>query len=285
MKKHQKTHFCRISAFLLSLLFSAISFADVKRATWIVADSATGANRFLGAPIRDLGEPFGLAGFNNVFAFTSNGTTPTPLSEFTDPTTVLATGVDEAFLALLGLTIDDVDPDLLNVPYRQVPVNVSPDGNVRQALPATSSVPGIIQAQANPTDNITLADWLRARGQAEVKCYSNGAHVTMIFRRLIPNRLYTIWGVFAGPAGLTASPFGGAPNVFVTDNKGRAKYRRQLSFCPFDESDSPLLFVDVVYHSDLQNYGAVPELPLQGLHTGIVTHTQLEFSFRGESID
>lgn len=255
------------------------------RAALIKAKLATGTNRFLSQPLHDFGGTIGTAGFSNVGARNPSGTQPLPLTTDSRASSVLVTFVDQGFLALFGKTIDDVDPDLMNVPLRDVTMNVDLNG-VQRAKPTPIRLAEQLQpSQASPADPVTLGQWTQARGFAFIRCAGRGANVQLTLRGLLPNRVYSAWGLFGGQS-ITPFPLGGAPNVMVTDSNGNATFERELNFCPFDlkPGQAPLLAIDIVFHSDHQNYGLVPELDLAGFFTGTITHTQLEFLVTGQDL-
>lgn len=258
--------------------------ASSHRAVLIKAKLATGTNRFLGQPLHDFGQPIGTAGFSNVGARNSSGDQPLPLTTDSHESSLLVTFVDSAFLALLGKTIDDVDPRLLNLPLRDVKVNADLMG-AQRATPAPITMAEQLQpSQASPAAPVTLGQWKRARGFAFIRCKGRESNVRLILSGLLPNRIYSAWGLFGGQS-ITPFPLGGAPNIMVTDDRGHATFERDLNFCPFDlePGQVPLLAIDIVFHSDHQNYGLVPELDLAGFFTGTITHTQLEFLVTGEN--
>jgi len=248
----------------------------------IEGDLVTGFNHYLGQPVNNYAAPIGTFGFEMFGIFNSGGTVPLPLTPSTPKTSLLATFVDPVLLDLMGLTPADVNPASINLPLRQIPTNISLDGQTRAALP------GILQAaqdqasEAEPTFPITLAAWEAARGRAKIVCNKKGSSVEMKFQSLIPNRLYTVWAIFGGTA-VTAQPLGGAPNVFVTDAWGDAKLDRVLNFCPLEvlPGQRPLLLIEIFFHADNQNYGAVPDLAFAGrdlsLFAGAIRFAHLDF--------
>jgi hypothetical protein len=123
-----------------------------------------------------------------------------------------------------------------------------------------------------------LSDWRKAKGKDTIKCTDKSNTVLLELSGLIPNRLYTAWGVF-GAAMPIPIALGGAPSVFVTNNRGSATFQRVLNFCPLapNPGQPRFLFIEILYHSDQEVYGLVPALPMAGLHIGAVVHTQLEF--------
>jgi hypothetical protein len=141
-------------------------------------------------------------------------------------------------------------------------------------------------SQAEPAANVTLGDWVRARGTAFIDCENRAGKARFEFNGLLPNRIYSVWGIFGGSNGLFPFPLGGVPNIFVTNREGRATFERLLNFCPAQTgaNESPLLAIDIVFHSDNQIYGLVPEPDLAGFFTGTITNTQLEFLVKGREL-
>src|SRR5882672_3239583 len=119
--------------------------------------AVTGFNRRLGAPLFDFGAPLGSSGFNSVAQWNSGGNQAIPLTQATPRTAVLATYVDPDFLAIVGKSSSNVDPSVLNVPYRNVPVQWE-DPPVRRALRGVLETKPSEPSQAWPYEPITLAD-------------------------------------------------------------------------------------------------------------------------------
>lgn len=272
----------------LSPLASHSEHSDgwLKNRTTIKARVVTGTNRYLGTPLSDLGPPFGTAGFSNVGAYNPAGTGPLPLTPRARPSTRLATFVDPDFLAIVGRTPADVDPSTLNVLINDIPVNVSPAGDLRIRLDGELGASATEPTLAEPSNDVTLAAWARANGVATIHCGIRRNHLSLRLRDLLPNRLYTVWAIVAGPDGLAPLPMGGVPNVVVTDAAGAADFSRTLRRCLTDptSTDGRVMLIDIVLHSDQQLYGAMPDLPLAGLFTGAVNQTHLEFPIRGVSL-
>jgi hypothetical protein len=291
-KSHQKgtdMQFSKLSRLFLAciLLITVTSYAlERKNPVVLRAHAASGTNRFLGQPISDFSFGFGTAGFSNVGVFNASGNQPLPLDSQAFSSSILATSVDPGFLALFGKTSADVNPNLVNVPLRSVAVNADLAGVNRVSTVGIGSAAQTQPSQAEPARTVTLGDWVRARGSAAIECENHAAIVQLEFSGLLPNRIYSVWGIFGGPSGLFPFPLGGVPNIFVTDRSGRASFERQLNFCPqrTAANESPLLAIDVVFHSDNQIYGLVPEPDLAGFFTGTVTNTQLEFLVNGREL-
>lgn len=253
--------------------------------------AVTGFNRLLGEPVMEMGS-FGRFGFRTVAAFNPNGGNSIPLTSDSAQSTLLATDVDPAFL--IGFTGSTqpymVDPVSLNIPLRDVPVNINPTGvgfeklgGLLETKPYTQFVSG----QREPSGPITLGMWLKARGKANIKC-SSEEHPTVELKMsgLIPNRIYTVWGFFLpkdtafpmtdfGPI----RPLGGVQNAFMTNHLGKGRFKRVLNFCPtrLTQGESPLGSIFAMFHSAQQINGGVPSFAGQGRFPGTVAHVHIQF--------
>lgn len=275
--------------------------------------ASTGLNRLLGQPIWRypnleqfipmLGESVVFAGFKLAGAFdpvvgegggNSIGLTPT-----TPGNALLASFLDEIGLGLVGITPEKVPNDVLNIPVDDVAVLVGEDGVRRERVPcATQTGEAIQRTRAAPCgEPVTLKRWLRAKGVMRIKCFEDGmAKVRITMRKLLPNRMYSIWyateNFAAGPEFfITAIPFGGVPNTVVTDRDGSARFARRLGYCPHDQARA--LGIAVVLRANGQNFGGVPAPLLNqespdtafegylGQIPGTVVHQQLSFNING----
>ncbi|GAB4194905.1 MAG: hypothetical protein Tsb002_26860 [Wenzhouxiangellaceae bacterium] len=254
---------------------------------------ATGPNRFADQPLRDygvfLGIPAGTLGFREVGVYNPDGSEPFPLTVETDDSAILSSFVDPNFLAFLGLTMDDIDPDFINVPLQNVKTVVDGDGVTRGQLPGIFDSVPMEKSIAAPNGPITWGDWKKARGFGAVRCENDGsAFINLRFRHMIPNRLYTVWGgIFHGDQGLIEEPLGGAPSAFVTDMRGNAKFERVLNFCPMEfnaEANAQLGFLMILLHTDHMAYGGVFAPESAGLIGGTVSNIHMEFHFIGEDV-
>ncbi len=258
----------------------------------IQAESVTGWNRLKGeARYRwdFLDAPLDLAGANTAGAWSPDGVAD--LTPWSPGDTILAT-IADPFLETVfpGLSVALVSPDDLNVPVRDVPTWVNGSLSGRSVLPFQSEAPLATQAQADPRhpDPITLDQWLEGRGRMRIRCRPDGsARIVIRVRDLIPNRAYTVWGMwFRADGRIFPQPFGGAPNGYVTDPDGDADYERELNFCPLEAAENGLegnrmLSIITHLHSDHIFYGAIPAPSGLGLPPGVVTHMQLEWNFPG----
>lgn len=245
--------------------------------------AVTGSNRLLGKPLWDLGENLGShAGFSFVYGYNPGASLPFEIDETSPPDTVLASGFDVTYLALFGLTPDDLDPSLINVPLHQIPVLSTPDGR-RTQLPMSTDVAGDVRSRAAFQNPITLGQWLGAKGRADILCRDNGtARFDLRLSGLLPNSLYTFWGVWSfdqdgdGIGDVVGGvPLGGVPNLLVADREGNASTRRELNFCPHHETR--LKYLTVAYHSEQRGFGAVPDQALDGAPGGTTAHAAVSF--------
>lgn len=115
---------------------------------------------------------------------------------------------------------------------------------------------------------ITLGDWLAHRGRVRITLTNydpraggfTSALFEFRFSGLVPNGLYTLWGIRSpNLAGLPAGPLG-FPNVLVADEQGRGRAEIQLEN-PFPSgygahAASRVLGIGVSYHPDFQVWGA-----------------------------
>ncbi len=257
-----------LAAPVLVLLIAPPASGGDGDAVWIDGVAVTGANRLLGQPVWDVGEPFGGAGLNFVFGYNDGGSEPHDLTPSSPGDTLLATGVDPA----MGLPPGAFDPALLNVPFRDVAVIVN-FATDRAQVPSVYEAAGNEPSKSAPNGAITLDEWLAAEARLRIHCNDDGtADIS----------LYTLWGVWANDtdgdgAADTIEPMalGGVPNAMVVDQAGKASMRRTLNFCPTEAPD--LLTVNIAWHSDGNTYGAVPEPAMAGYPGGTVTHDQINF--------
>lgn len=261
-----------ISSCALLLLFPGMAQAQVQTLA-VQGVPVTGPNSLNGQQVTDFG-PGISTGRDLVAAFNPNGSEPLPLTPDTPASTRLAT-----------IDADSAPANLINLPLRDVPGNVGTAGLTRQSLPGQLDVGTFDNNQSEPSGPITLGEWLEGSGVAKFQCKEGEAPTAnLLVRDLLPNRLYTVWAVFQNGEG--AVPFGGPPNVIMTDNSGDGTLSRVLNFCPLETTSegADLLYLVVVFHSDQQVYAMQPTLPDAGLPPGVVAHPQLQFSVQGTSL-
>ncbi|MFT4925899.1 MAG: hypothetical protein ACI8WB_001994 [Phenylobacterium sp.] len=252
-----------------------------------IGHAVTGGNRLRGQPIQDFGPPLNTFGFYNMGVFNPDGSNnPFLIDENTPDDAVLATSVDPFFLTAAGLPLSLIDESLNNLKLADVAANISVADTASIALPSTLDVDPLQPSQV-PMKETTLKDWLSAKGKARFKCGDDKNSVSIKVKNLLPNRLYTVWGLFESAEGkFKPAALGGVPNSISTDSKGRGSFKRELGFCAFEntQSGAKLIALDIIYHSDHQAYAAVPSHVAKSDITGTVTHSHLWFIISGESL-
>ncbi len=264
---------------------------NAKHSVEIDGVAVIGDNNIFQQPLWDLGEPFGTAFFNWVWAHNSNGMEPTLITEDTPGNSVLAGGVDPV-AQFLGLVPTYVPQSMVNVPLHETPITIDSAGN-RGQVPLAEGQPGDAVTRSFSNEPITVDGWLKASGKLKVRCFENGsATVDIKLKGLIPNGVYTLWTIYKVDQdddgvidGIAPYPFGGVPNVIIPDKKGKARVSRTVGYCPL--TDENLLFIDIAYHSDGNVYGGAPDLPFASFPQpmGSVTHTHVQFPFSVNEIN
>ena len=177
----------------------------------------------------------------------------------------------------LGDELDTADRDMvlytlpLPLPCNNYPMVFAPeqrpDANeiVRPSYPLHQAPIPDLRPEDGPkvTEPITLGRWVQAEGELEVELTEDGrgAVFRMEFGGLVPSSLYTVMSLRQhdlDPAGPTRPGPLGVPNVFVTDEEGRASYRATMPH-PFPAPGTPganrIINVVVLWMSYQQNYG------------------------------
>ena len=126
--------------------------------------------------------------------------------------------------------------------------------------------------------DVTLRQWLQARGTAKCTCEGGWGKVSASFENLMPNAVYTMWHAFMAKdnvdnfIGTLDLPIGerdGTQSVFRTDASGKAQLDVKFEKC-LQLTDSQLVsMLAIAWHSDGKTYGITPG-PF-----GQVTHLQL----------
>ena len=256
------------------LCLSTIAYADEDEdKVEIVGVVANGANIWLGQKYWNFPAPWNDISVVSSGAFNPNGGLALPLDPSMPDNTIIVNRVDP-ILSNFPTEFDE------NIPLRQIPTVIS-GGMVRGELQGILDVARDQQSKSLPNNTITLGEWAKAEGEAEIECHNDGtSEIKIKFKHMISNGLYTIWRTMGtSDGGLTAVPLGGTPNVFVPDSEGEAKFERTLKGCPMDivAGEKPFLLIEVAYHSDGMIYGALPDDAVSGLPFGLQTNTHLNF--------
>ncbi|MCO7188685.1 MULTISPECIES: hypothetical protein [unclassified Pseudoalteromonas] len=224
-----------------------------------------------------------------------------PLSaENCEADTILASTTDPVNVAWLQSFLDmpDADPRLKNRPIMDKPTYVDLIGNhgyIERRLPEHSNPVPFFDG---PKEEITLGSWSKARGRYKFQCYNdNSAKTVARFKHLFPNSMYSMLAVWDRAGELVVQPFGGLPNVFITDKRGNARYEKEINGCPLlpTEDGSSLLYLIISYHPNASITGAssfITAAPATVIDKdgsvfestqppGIVIHDQIMFPING----
>lgn len=287
-----------LSAILLVSLSLSVSAGNKK--TWVIPGTAvTGANDLCGSPIWDfpihytfLGEYDSEEGAQDSIPLTEESCEREDL--------VLATTTDDAFLSDFGLV--DSSPRLKNIPLEEVPVIVSGDGT-RTFIPYAEDVPAsspTVVVNGRSAEDFTMGEWLKVKARAKLVCRDDGtARFTAVFRDFVPNGAYTVWEVWnrvddiGDTIGIALFPLGGIPNILSMNEKGAARYAKELPYCPKTvtaPNGTFVQFIELLYQSDGAPTAGFPALVgtqskfVDGdeefestLPIGTVAHTQIIF--------
>ncbi len=286
-----------------SILYSTQLHAAQNNGAWFIrGHNSTGPNDVCDKPIWELPAPLPPAAHFTLlgeYDSSESATSAIPLQQDNcNSNTVLATTIDPEFQGFFGFL--DPDPRVTNLRLNEVPVVASFDG-IRQQLPVHGS-PGSVPlppTRSVPNEPVTLGDWFDASGKMWMRCRDGEAKVVAYFRHLIPNGVYSMFGIWLTTPPGANSPtflpvaFGGVPNTLVANSRGSASFSRKLSYCPKGEQQdsSILMFVDLAYHSDTTTHGAFPFRPTgtvqlldqdgeryeSNLPPGVSTHVQMGF--------
>lgn len=279
---------------------AVIADSDTENKKMVVkSEIATGVNKILDHPIRDhgviLGIPLGTLGFSELGEYNPDGNEPFPLTSETDEDAILATFLDPNFVAAIGFDPNDIDPSFINVPLQKVKTlseSRGPDGLPivgRETLPGILNTAPFQPSIAAPHNDVTLKQWMRAKGKGIFKCDDKGkGSVELKMKDLLPNRLYTVWAANVSAAiGPFNQPLGGAPSAVASDDEGNGYFKRKLNFCPLEvnaETNTQLAWVMVALHSDHMAYGGVFATNADSQFGGTVAHVHLHFPLLGEAV-
>ena len=250
---------------------------------------STGLNRRLGQPLLEfdfMPAPFKENwGFDMLGVYNPDGPLPLPLSADTPDSAVLVSLVDADGVGPPQAIFQNVAPELVNVPLRDIGSYSNPKLARGGAIPSQSDGPVIGATQADPSSPITKGDWFKASGILKVACTPEGNSVSVNVKSLVANRLYTVWAIWLDPAGpsMIPVPLGGAPNVIITDKQGDGILERDLNFCPVDAAlegvdGKRLAGIGIHLHSDHAAYGPVPAPLAAGFPPGTVLHEHLTWN-------
>lgn len=141
----------------------------------------------------------------------------------------------------------------------------------------------------------TVGDWAEISGRLKINCLSdNRAIVKVGVRDAIPNQVYTLWEIgVANPQtpqeSAISGPFGGTPNIIVTDAKGCGYKKFEVPYCPTkpdcDKDDATCgAYVSLFHHWDDQVYGAAAANTFGGLPLGVLGANHMVWPLAGEPL-
>lgn len=250
----------------------------------------TGYNMRKGHVLYDLGGIVGAQGFNYVFAYQPGEPNSAIITEDTPGSTLVATGFDPRFYAAVGVDPSLLNPKVINLPFRDLPITVDGLTGAKATLPPiTAENYKTAFTLALPQFQITIDDWFKAEGVARIRCESSEkSRVDFTFNHMVPNGVYAIWMIIGQSLThngvrdfFSPKPFGGHPNVFTADDTGHAHFARTIPFCP--STDPDVMTVEVTYEVDGVTYGAIPSISPK-ISTGnsyLGTPTQISFNVGG----
>jgi hypothetical protein len=250
----------------------------------------TGYNMRKGHVLYDLGGVVGAQGFNYVFAYQPGMANSAVITDTTPGDTLLATGIDPRFYAAVGIDPSVINPKVVNLPFRQLPVTIDGKTGAKAALvPITSENYKTAFTLATPNFPITVNDWFKAEGVARIECKSSKeSRVELTLEHMVPNGVYAVWVIIGQSlAGNGVRDFfspkqlGGHPNVFSADSTGHAFFARNLPFCL--STDPDIMTVEITYEVDGITYGAVPSISpaVSNGNSYLGTPTQISFNVGG----
>ena len=115
--------------------------------------------------------------------------------------------------------------------------------------------------------NMTLGEWLSARGKGTYSCVNGKGSIDVNFTGLVPGSVYTMWHFFmAMPPtqpfiGTHDIPMGkrdGSQSVFHSDGNGKAHFKREFTPCLQLTGEHLAAGLAVAWHSDGKTYGPLP---------------------------
>lgn len=150
---------------------------------------------------------------------------------------------------------------------------------------------GDIYLAAGTRPRPTVGEWSEASGLLRYRCRDDGSAVVQVaLRDAMPNAVYTLWDIgvhdplTAAEEGY-AAPFGGIPNVLLTDADGCGYRRIETPFCPGRPcaagADSCTSYVSAFLHWDHQVYGGAPAATFAGMPIGAIASNHVMWPLSG----
>ncbi len=115
--------------------------------------------------------------------------------------------------------------------------------------------------------NMTVGDWLKARGTGRYTCKDAEGALETEFSGLVPNGVYTMWHAFialppttpfSGTLDLPLGARDGSDAAFVADGDGNASFTRRFRPCLEMSDVWTTAMLAINWHSNGKTYGADP---------------------------
>lgn len=252
---------------LTSVTASADSDSQLQIRT-IEAEGATGWNRRFEQPIHQFND-IGDFGFSSLRIRNPQGGRPLPITKDTPHSAIVSSYFDATIdmpnLPLMeGFSMNADAPAIADMP-----IIASRDGMSKVVAKAHLASDQMDVSIVGATRDITLGDWLAARGKLTIECEVGGEnwlHIQM--SGLIPVRHYTFWEWYV-PTDLPGfavapTPAGGIGASTMSDTKGNASYSVQTQECyPLSaDEETPSRAIVAVMQWDHRTHAGVPIAPL-----------------------
>ncbi len=256
-----------ILAALTSVTASAEGDSQLQIRT-IEAEGATGWNRRFEQPIHQFND-IGDFGFSSLRIRNPQGGRPSPISKDTPHSAIVSSYFDATIdmpnLPLMeGFSMNADAPAIADMP-----IIASRDGMTKVVAKAHLAADQMDVSIVGAARDITLGDWLAARGKLTIECEVGGEnwlHIQM--SGLIPVRHYTFWEWYV-PTDLPGfavapTPAGGIGASTMSDTKGNASYSVQTQECyPLSaDEETPSRAIVAVMQWDHRTHAGVPIAPL-----------------------
>lgn len=187
-----------------------------------------------------------------------------------------------------------INPDYFNKTLDQIGTNFFGFTNLEQRVPLVpfESAQGTeVYRSKGSLARPTVGDWEKISGQIRIRCRSEGtARARLTIRDAFPNAVYTLWDVGALNPLTPAEqgygvPFGGLPNILLTDSNGCGYTEVELPTCPTRPceagAESCISYVSAFYHWDSQVYGGTPAADFAGAPVGAVAANHIVWPMSG----
>jgi|GEM_PF-3629530 len=224
-------------------------------------------------------------------AYNPGGENAETITDETDRSTPLATIRSFTDFFVPGLPFD---PAIYNRPISAQGVNYFGYGSFLdrvQPVPFDSAMAGEVYSAKDSDLSPTVGDWEKISGQIIVSCRKDGtASTTVTVRNAFPNAAYTLWEIGVSDPLTeneqgTLAPFGGLPNVLVTDKHGCGYREIETPTCPTRACEtgagSCTSYISAFYHFDSQIYGGAPGGTFLGLPPGVIGSNQMVWPTTG----